>query len=436
MYRLIVVFFCFLTISTSAQMSYKEANDQSYMAFTEENWEQVIVVTQKAKQAGHDFYYLNLREAIANYQLNNYYSSIASLERLFESNSTEKIINQYLNWNYIALGDQQLAQSFQSNLKTLRSIEVNSGVNNVPTNIGSPLLYLNAATQFNTLSNVISTIKFSAVNQETIWGNFNQYQFFIGNTLLFSKQYRFKYNYHFITTSGNIDYKYNQTSIQDSMIFTTQGPTTLTKSIDSDFYTQGQIQQNQHVLYIELEKRKQRHTFQFGLGTRVQFENNAISQSSETTTTLKYLNNENALIESSSGELENNTNTHFQMDFGGVYHSKKMNNSLWYDYKISIPVFESAGLSLQGGITKAFKNKWLFNANFLYNSTYNTMEQQGAIINNGLDLVNFRFGAGVKYQINPSLQMKSSLNYSHRTEFYESTNYHSQSFNLGILYTL
>lgn len=439
MYRLIVLGMLLLSLSSSAQMSYQEANEQSYSAFTAENWEEVISITRKAKDAGHDFYYLNIRCAIAHYQLKNYYASIDLLKKLLVGNPADQTALQYQEWNYLSIGDAQLAHTFSEKTKVLSAIELNTGSLLFPRSIGNPLGYFNTSLKFNIIPKTSTTITYNSLKQNTNWGDYQQHQVFLGNTWMVSKKYRFTLNYHFIGIEGDMNHQYSTSSSFDSTAFTPQGPTQFTKTIESNFKTTGTIAQNQHIIFTGLEKRVKRNTYQFGLGTRIIIDNNSLFQTENTSSTVTQSNSSNSTTaeKNTSEFLSNYLYSLYQIEFGGIYHSRQLNNSIWYNYKMAIPWYKgSVGLSLQTGITAAIHNKWILNGNLLYNSKYNAIEQAGASINNGLDLINFRLGASAQYKLNSLLQLKSSVQYSFRTEYYESTHYQSPSFNLGILFTL
>jgi hypothetical protein len=138
----------------------------------------------------------------------------------------------------------------------------------------------------------------------------------------------------------------------------------------------------------------------------------------------------------SYSNLSNNIQT--QANAGLIYYPKA-NNSLFvtlqltfhnendgFNYSSNLLVRPSAGI-------KVAKNLW-FTSEFYYGRAYNFIENAGYLVNNAIDLTNWRLNSGFQWYSYKKLSFFLTYQHEARTERWLSVNYSLNSVFLGVRY--
>ena len=105
MYRkLILIFFVFLIAGkTYGQdtLSYPVIDQLTYKYYTAKKWDDIIKLGKKSHRKKIDFYYLGVRMGIAYFEKSKYLKAIKYLERAYETDKKNTVVQEYLYWAYI-----------------------------------------------------------------------------------------------------------------------------------------------------------------------------------------------------------------------------------------------------------------------------------------------------------------------------------------------
>ncbi len=114
MYRKLIIILLFFSTTLVAQesLTFKQVNEKSYTLFMAGNWQELVDLGNKTDL---DFYYLNVRLAVAHYELKQYYKAEKQLKKAIEKNNID-YPKQLLYWTYIMMGETTLAKQTYSTL--------------------------------------------------------------------------------------------------------------------------------------------------------------------------------------------------------------------------------------------------------------------------------------------------------------------------------
>lgn len=396
---IITLFFLFPSIGVPAQngISYQEANIQTYDAAMKHDWHRVIELSEKAKSAGHNFFYLNLRLGIAYYNTKQYFKAKKALTNAYNQNKSDSICLQYNYWNSIAIGDNYLAEFYSKSIllkkSFIKNISLTSGLKKFNiSEMGSNQYHLNISSQLRLTSRLSSTIYASRITQKMIWGEYDQNQISVRNHYQISPKIKIELNYNSMQNRGTVHY----TNVEN----------TLTKS--------GSLNQRTNSLYAGSGFDLNRSKLEFGFLYHNIYSSNDLELTN---------NNTNTKVNISPPS----TSHHFQPNIGFQHYFKPNNNGIWFSSQISVPFSsDSLGISLNNVLKiKATKKSWI-GINYHYNSKINAIEDNGLTIQNG-DFLSTRFGFSWQYKLNSYTNIKLDLIRENKTEYFESIDYNYNS---------
>ncbi len=114
----ILILAILLGLSANCQktLSVAQVDKESFALFQKGQWKQLILEGEKANNQGIDFYYLQYRMAIANYELKRYRKSANLFHKLYLLNGEDAIIKEYLYFSYLLGGQEKDAARIQNKL--------------------------------------------------------------------------------------------------------------------------------------------------------------------------------------------------------------------------------------------------------------------------------------------------------------------------------
>lgn len=113
---LILAILISLSANSQKTLSVAQVDKESYALFQKGQWNELISFAAKANKEGVDFYYLQYRLAIANYELKKYRTSADLFQKLYQDNTEDAIIKEYLYFSYLLGGQEKDAVRIQNNL--------------------------------------------------------------------------------------------------------------------------------------------------------------------------------------------------------------------------------------------------------------------------------------------------------------------------------
>ncbi len=119
----ISLFFLFLSFSLPAQqkLSYTQVDVKTYNQYLAGNWKELIKTGNEYLKTGENFYYLQVRMGIAYYELKKYRKAIPYLQKAYNVNRKNDLVNEYLYYAYLFSGRlmdaQKVSEKFNVKLK-------------------------------------------------------------------------------------------------------------------------------------------------------------------------------------------------------------------------------------------------------------------------------------------------------------------------------
>ncbi len=86
---------------TQERLSTLEVDRQSYSLYEQQQWKPLIKLAKSARKQGIDFYYLQYRSGIANYELKKYRQAIPFFESVVDQAPADKTALEYLYFAYL-----------------------------------------------------------------------------------------------------------------------------------------------------------------------------------------------------------------------------------------------------------------------------------------------------------------------------------------------
>ena len=96
-------------VKAQETLNFPKVDKETYAYFLNGQWKELIETGKKAKQAGIDFYYLQIRMGIAHYNLKKYRQAIPYLEKALEQSPDDEFTKEYLYFAYLFSGQSMAA---------------------------------------------------------------------------------------------------------------------------------------------------------------------------------------------------------------------------------------------------------------------------------------------------------------------------------------
>lgn len=119
-----IILFTFLNLTSVAQNpdeNFQSVDKNTYLLYTQQNWDSLIKVGNFAINSGIDYFYLRQRIGIAYYNKENYLKAEQHFEKALEFNASDATTQEYLYYCYIYSNQKKeariLSTKFSASLK-------------------------------------------------------------------------------------------------------------------------------------------------------------------------------------------------------------------------------------------------------------------------------------------------------------------------------
>lgn len=195
MYKLISFFLISVSMSVSAQteLNSKWVNDSTYALYKSKNWKALELLGSKALHQHIDFYYLRMRLGIACYEQQKYRVALFHFENAERYNSMNELTNEYLYYSYLFSGryneGERISSHFSDTLRTITHTRKLSPVN---------LISVETGMKFSTISQTVKPLYYCSfginhllargyslfhaynyVQQQYYYGTYQQHQYYL-----------------------------------------------------------------------------------------------------------------------------------------------------------------------------------------------------------------------------------------------------------------
>lgn len=176
------------------KMSIGEYESLTYRLYTEQKWDSLLLVGERAISEGHDYFYMRARVGIAAFELQKYIRASTHFEAALDFNSNDKFVSGVLYHAYMYSGRVDEARIFLSTLPP-------SLAKSISTAPGKPMIYLETGPAFS------DHVKQFEASRQT------------GNGL-YSEAYLNKNSYYFLAGAIlPVDYKFSVNAAFTAMNF-------------------------------------------------------------------------------------------------------------------------------------------------------------------------------------------------------------------------
>ncbi|MDB5225934.1 MAG: hypothetical protein JWN78_127 [Bacteroidota bacterium] len=222
-----------------AQMDFEQADSTTYRQYLDHQWKPLIKFGKKAKKAGFDNYYLNMRIGIAYYNKLQYYKAANYFKMALKNDPGSDDAKEYLFWSQLLSNDERAADdtyrtisdSTQKRIKykikrPLESIYVEGGVkisNNTKIANHMGYMQLGVNEKYSSVFSLYHAYTFQA--QKQVWGHYMQHQYYIAPSVKFKKNMTLNIGLHYAHYKGVMDF--SDAFTQHSRPPQNPGPTTV-----------------------------------------------------------------------------------------------------------------------------------------------------------------------------------------------------------------
>ena len=205
----------------SAQQTFREVDSISYDLYKAKSWDSLAAYGTKAYEAGYDYYYLNMRTAIAWYELHNYAEALKFFEQAYHNNSTAPILKEYLFWsNYYLMRDLEAGRWYRllddsvrqgiylHEKRRIDALYAEGGLRlPLQRGLAGPLGYAQLALQAYPVERLGLSQAFSYITQQINWGEYEQYQYYLHPTWMLNRNTNIYVAGHWAHYNSRLDYE-------------------------------------------------------------------------------------------------------------------------------------------------------------------------------------------------------------------------------------
>jgi len=405
----------------SQTVDYKYVDSLTYSYYLLGEWQNLETAGIMASKQKHDSYYLNIRTALAAFNLGNYITAEKYFKKAIKNDDND-FAKEYLFWTYYNLGDNFSAndifkklpetakfKSGYNNSKFLDFAYIEAGrkFSNQPDSIIGNVNYFNFGMNHYLTPNIKMYEAYTFLSQNQNWGNYTQNEGYINLTFNLHHKLNLDLATHFASYKSDINFKQNINQYITNTLYTDSGIYTLDTTKTGYSLTKGSFNQTFLVAYIGLNKTIGR--FKISASFNASFENNLPN--------INYTYTENQLIYLSTGDypisyyninLNNNSidnlpypNLNLQGGLKISYFPKILKDGLETGIKLY-------GIMNQTGkyftpvpyVNLNYKNKYFLNSDFMQKGSYPLSDNAASTLLNNYNDLKMRYSFTAGYKLN------------------------------------
>jgi len=421
-------FLLFFIINVSAQqLSYKQVDTTSFNLYENNNWLKLISFGESAIKEGFDFYYLDLRLAIAYFNEENYFKAEKYFHLANNKNPGSAIVTEYLyeinlltGQNLLAsrelklLDDTVIMRLGENKHYKFKSIYIEGGLKfSSDLNIESNEVVGSLAFKQQLSAGIDLGAQFSYIGQHNApWGHYNQFEVAIIPRFAIGRNTKIFFGGHYIYNKSNVDLKTDSTFHFSIPVTTIFGEGTL--EIDSTFKTTSNstIIRNTQAYFAGVEHNFGRANLNISGNLFLLKRNSQLATVDSISWDQRILFND-LLLGQTIGDTviitsgpSDSLQTNFQLGIGANYLFPWLNNGVKIGLDVYLPVDDvSKTIFVPSIAIKILPNTWLF-GDYIQKSNVPLLYHQGYNYLNKFYKIKHRIDLGLTY------------NYKNKIDFY------------------
>jgi hypothetical protein len=408
---------------------YNEYEITSKAEFELEHWQATISAVDNAFINGLDYPELHYRKGIANYYIGNYKAALPDLLSYHASNKRDPYIQIYIYYAYIFSGLYIEAKEFiqkkhnyakykvvyqpPSIIKDI-NIEAGTKLSDNPSEIG-PLVYFNFSTVHEIDHGLSINTQYSNLKQPNYWGGYNQNHYLLGARKYIGNKLTAKANFQAFSMKANIFLKTNDTTYLEDF------PNSIS-------YTTDTLIANKSGNGINISFGLERYFKDMNIGV---FANLYSYGTTENQTYASYIaftdsfSISDSTITESKNSFQLGTDIKWYPSFMGQQFTLGVNAFMLKHRDSSLFIFKPS-------VFYMITNKLSIYGDYMKIGTTDFAENDGTIIQNGLDISAYRTNFAIAYQVSKELNVYVLYQREKKQENYLKWDYNYNSFIIGI----
>lgn len=429
--------------------NYKMVDSVSYALYSNKKWNELVVFGEEAKKNGFDYHYLNLRIGIGYYYLNEFYRAEKYLSKAYNQNEGSDIAASYLydvsyQTNNILVAGSLHSQATKDTIrfyKIVSTLNTDAGIK-ISTNRSAAgdvgfftfglghlpskkiALYQNYTFQF---------------QQNNIWGNFNQHQYYLGGSFKLKGYWRIDLAGHYHKYSSSVQFKFDSSEVKTTPP-SFPGDFRIDSMFRTNYLMNGSYNQSGTLFYIGT-------SYQKGLVKISPFAQLSIESSNsdlilnkwhDTLIVKQKFNSEPFEESSSTSDTLSKTfftpkKTH-QSIVGGDF--SFILPTLGEQFTVGVTIYQPLSrvnfktIISPYAILRLKKSSWY--ASYFYKGSFPLSENYGSILINTYDIINHRINLQYYRKLTKNLNLKIFYQYEDKTDNLSMFRYSSHLISTGI----
>jgi tetratricopeptide (TPR) repeat protein len=441
-----------MTIGVKAQLSYKIVDSTSYALYSKQQWETLTKYGEQVDKEGFDYYYLNLRIGIANYELGRFYKAEKYFEKAQQNNNSGKVAPKYLFWIYNQTDREPEAAEMYKLLPDSTKLTIDYSLKKIIESV-----YLEVGPKFSSNKNIAGTIlytniglkhKFSPnfnlyhnytyMENNLIWGNYKQHQYNFAPTLNLKNAWKIGLGFNYFQYKSNVNYSYEtRESINLSFIMGSSVDTSAVKST----HLEGDYSLNAFFGQINFSKTYKRFSFKPQLGLYKETSENNLEeiQNMDTVVTVSQFGQQisSNIIGTNSDTLlhpSNEKTNHLQLGTGIDYTSRfNKNSSITIGAEFHAILFKgSKDFILTPYFSLIVSKKFGLSGYYMSKGNYPISFFGGSTVINSYDKLNHRISLTARFGLSKRASIYSTFQFEEIKDNFSLATYKSYSILTGI----
>lgn len=439
---LLLIMFPILLFS---QINDVEVDKKTYELYQKNQWRELIRYGKQVEEKGVDFYYLNIRMAIAYYEIGRFEKSKYYFEKSKTQSDDKDLANEYLYWIYLLTDRemdayatyQELSVEAQERVGYKRYSIVESATPifgykfSDNQNVATDMLFYGINTQHKVMPGVRLSLSYDYLQQSLLWGKYNQHHLRLSGNKSFSKGWKVFLAADAFKYERSVNYNLDTAWIHNDSLIRDYGTVYYREDVDSYSRWRGKVGQQFYAFHFGLQREISGFKIKPQFTMMIENSNPQLSQHIFTEDSIVYTLN-NQVVEREYKVLEDNIRV-FNDSARKYYYQVGIDVSYTHHFNKTSQI--TAGLEvnyagdnfkdyyfrprLTGNITKYFEyGIWMLNKK-AYPLSYST----GDLLYNSHDMHSFVYGAGFQVNLTQRFSVFASCVYSNTQDSFSGKSY-------------
>lgn len=452
--KLILMLFLFIPSPVFSQdLTYKKVESISFSLYEKQEWDSLISFAENAYNQGYDYYYLNLRTAIAWFNNNNFYKAEHYFKQALKLDKSSAVANEYLyiiklilnrplsaDINYKRLPDTVKVRLDKKDPYFVSYVYTEAGVkisSDKSIEANEPLVRLFVGQKL--IQRLSLNVSTSYIGQQNApWGSYNQWEIGLMPSYALGEKINLDLGWRYIHVNRDISLALSENFIDTAEVQTVIGPAIIITDSTEAFDTKSNVLTQVNSFFAGVTFHQNRFTFLARALAYIQQVNLNSIQNFETTYSKTWIltgNDSTIFNDTFGGKVSptissNTTSYYYQAMFGGSYTLPFYYNGIIIGFEAYLPISDnfSNAVWIPSLRARIYKSLWFY-GEWLQKKQIPLLYQDGNTFLNQSYQLNHRITLGLNIDLNKRFQFY--LTYLNESKHYFANNL-DNNFNAAI----